>query len=96
MEVPLKPSTLLKFIYSEKAKKFCEISAVLQIYGGDFPKFYGLLRIYEFYKELMGVNKTPYFALILLKRQFHIIPIQLCMYELTLKIVYVSNSQGMP
>ena len=46
---------LLKFIYSEKAKIFCEISTVDlshvssndQIYGGDFAQFCGLLRIYE-------------------------------------------------
>ena len=47
----------LKFINSEKATKFCEISAVdlsyvivcsfSQIYGGDFGKFCGLIRIYE-------------------------------------------------
>ena len=45
----------VKFIYSEKATKFCEISTVDltvttfigQIYGGDFAKFCGLLRIYE-------------------------------------------------
>ena len=47
-------TALLKFIYSEKATKFCEISTVDlsyvnsngQIYGGDFAKFCGLLRIY--------------------------------------------------
>ena len=47
----------LKFIYSEKVIKFCEISTVdltgtmyiRQIYGGDFAKFCGLLRIYELY-----------------------------------------------
>ena len=45
---------LVKFIYSEKATKFCEISTVDltinyigQIYGGDFAKICGLLRIYE-------------------------------------------------
>ena len=64
-----------KFIYSEKARKFCEIFTLLlsyvvpvkskvkvsqnfvafseyknfnsQIYGGDFAKLSGLLRIYE-------------------------------------------------
>ena len=39
---------LLKFIYSEKATKFCEIV--------DFAKFYGLLallRIYELYINLL-------------------------------------------
>ena len=45
-------AAFLKFIYSEKATKFCEISNVDltgiyyigQIYGGDFAKFCGLLR----------------------------------------------------
>ena len=44
----------LKFIYSEKATKFWEISNQLfdwqyigQIIGGDFARFCGLLRIYE-------------------------------------------------
>ena len=40
-------SSFLKYIYSEKATKFCEISTVNltgttyigQIYGGDFAKF---------------------------------------------------------
>ena len=51
-------TVFVKFIYSEKANKFCEISNVdlsyptyvhsaSQIYGGDFAKFCGLLRIYE-------------------------------------------------
>ena len=49
---------VVKFIYSEKATIFCEISNVDltgttyigQIYGGDFTKFCGLLRIfYELY-----------------------------------------------
>ena len=40
----------VKFIYSEKATKFCEISTVEgQIYGGDLAKFCGLLRIYDLY-----------------------------------------------
>ena len=47
----------VKFIYSEEATKFCEISNVIltgskyigQIIGGDFAKFCGLLRIYELY-----------------------------------------------
>ena len=53
------PSFLhVKFIYSEKATIFCEISTAdltyvvsrnAQIYGGDFAKFRGLLRIYELY-----------------------------------------------
>ena len=47
----------LKFIYSEKATKFCtvDLSYVLsasQIYSGDFAKFCGLLRIYELYRDL--------------------------------------------
>ena len=44
----------VKFIYSEKAAKFCEISTVDLFYvvqvkstGGDFAKFCGLLKIYE-------------------------------------------------
>ena len=45
----------VKFIYSEKANNFCEISTVDltvtkyigQIYDGDFVKFCGLLRMYE-------------------------------------------------
>ena len=48
------PSNLSKFIYSEKATKFCEISAVDytgQIYGRNFAKFSGLLRIYELYPQ---------------------------------------------
>ena len=48
-------STILKFIYSEKATKFCEISTNYltgsmyagQIIGGDFAKFCVLLRIDE-------------------------------------------------
>jgi hypothetical protein len=46
---------LVKFIYSEKATKFYEISTVDltvttyigQIYSGDFAKFCSLLRIHE-------------------------------------------------
>ena len=45
----------VKFIYYEKATKFCKISTidlsyvatVKFMYGGDFPKLCGLLRIYE-------------------------------------------------
>ena len=45
----------LKFIYSEKATKYCEIFLSLlstgvhsdKSKGGDFAKFCGLLRIYE-------------------------------------------------
>ena len=45
----------VKFIYSDKATKFCEISTVDltnigQIYGGDFTKYCDLLRIYELYQ----------------------------------------------
>ena len=41
--------TVVKFIYSEKTTKFCEISTnyLTDIIGGDFAKFCGLLRIYE-------------------------------------------------
>ena len=43
---------LLKFIYSEKATKFCEIFTFVlcsasQKKGEDFAKFCGLLRTYE-------------------------------------------------
>ena len=46
----------VKFIYSEKAIKICEITTIdltvryyiEQIYGGDYPKICGLLRMYEF------------------------------------------------
>ena len=55
-------ATYLKFIYSEKATKLCKISTVdlsyvvhkSQIYGEDFPKFCGLLRIHEIYPNLDG------------------------------------------
>ena len=45
----------LKFIYSEKATKFCKTSILLWHYiaqkeGRDFAKFCGLLRIYELYR----------------------------------------------
>ena len=53
-----------KFIYSEKASKFCKISTVDltgttlgQIYGGDFTKFCGLLRIYELYISIFELRK---------------------------------------
>ena len=42
-------------MYSEKATNFCKISIRFvicndgQIYGGDFAKLCGLLRIYELY-----------------------------------------------
>ena len=50
---------MLKFIYPQKATKFCKIFTIdlsyvvtgprsnSQIYGGDFAKFCVLLRIYE-------------------------------------------------
>ena len=49
----------IKFIYSEKATKFCEISTNYligstykgQIIGRDFATFCGLLRIYELYPK---------------------------------------------
>ena len=52
---------LVKFIYSEKATNFFEISTVDlsyvrsngQIYGVDFAKFCGPLRIYELYEYPM-------------------------------------------
>ena len=55
--IKIRNCRFFKFIYSEKATKFCEISTVDltgttyigQIYGGDFTKICGLLRIYEFY-----------------------------------------------
>ena len=47
----------IKFIYSEKATKFCEIFPLLlttvhtvKSKGEDFAKICGLLRIYELYK----------------------------------------------
>ena len=45
----------VKFIYSEKAKNLRNLHQLFllctasQIIGGDFAKFYGLLRIYELY-----------------------------------------------
>ena len=53
----------MKFIYSEKATKFCEISTIDltatkymgQIYGGDFAKNCGLLRIYELYHYILSI-----------------------------------------
>ena len=54
--------TDVKFIYSEKATKFCEIFTLLlslcsASQSEDFAKFCGLLRIYELYLE-----KTVYSA----------------------------------
>ena len=56
-QISLWVSKTVKFIYTEKATKFCEISTVHrfdcqsieQIYSGDFTKICGLLRIYELY-----------------------------------------------
>jgi hypothetical protein len=56
---------MLKFIYSEKAINFCEISTAdlnvttkdkSTVENGDFEKLFGLLRIYELYycKQLVG------------------------------------------
>ena len=42
----------LKFIYSEKATKFGEISTI-HLTGGDFAKFCDLFRIYELYLFLI-------------------------------------------
>ena len=57
--------SFLKFIYSEKATKFCEISTnyfsyvltASQIIGGDFSKFCGLLRIHEVYRNKIKGSK---------------------------------------
>ena len=66
------------FIYSEKATKFCEISTVdltvstkEQIYGGDFAKICGLLRIYELYvsKYLLWVIHKNKNKVVLLNMQ---------------------------
>ena len=51
----------LKFIYSEKATNFCEISVVALFYivkvdGGDFTKFCDL-RIYELYMSIFQFNQ---------------------------------------
>ena len=46
------PVSELKFIYSEKAIKFCEIfPLLLTAVHTDFAKFCGLLRIYELERE---------------------------------------------
>ena len=54
----------LKFIYSEKATKFCKISTVdlyyvvmMHYWSGDFAKLCGLLRIYELYKTKTKPNQ---------------------------------------
>ena len=47
-------TTILKFIYSEKATKFCEIFTLFLsfvVLGEDFAKFCDLLRIYELYPK---------------------------------------------
>ena len=49
-------------MYSEKATKFCEISTNTvhrKKIGGDFTKFFGLLRIYELY--LLGFRNQVFF-----------------------------------
>ena len=60
----------IKFIYSEMATNFWEVSTVDltvttynigQIYGGDFTKFCGLLRIYELYIHI-HYSSMLYFA----------------------------------
>ena len=55
----------LKFIYSEKATKFWRnlhrrfvLCSASQIYGGDFAKFCGLLRIYKLYNSNMNTLET--------------------------------------
>ena len=54
----------VKFIYSEKATIFLRnlhrrfvLCSNGQIYGGDFAKFFGLLRIYEYmnFKMYIGI-----------------------------------------
>ena len=52
------PIGFLKFTYSEKATKFCEIfplfltvCTVVKSKGEDFTKFCGLLRKYELYRS---------------------------------------------
>ena len=57
----IRQDSLLKFLYSEKATIFLWnlhrrffLSSNGQIYGGDFAKFCGILRIYEFYRHLNG------------------------------------------
>ena len=58
---------LLKFVYSEKATKFLrnlhrrfDHYYIRQIYGGDFGKICGLLRIYELYSttEVMPTQQV--------------------------------------
>ena len=53
---------ILKFIYSEKVTKFCKISTLLLYFVVPVKskveisqKFWGLLRIYELYKELKTI-----------------------------------------
>ena len=54
---------LVKFIYSEKATKFCEIFPLLltvctevKSKREDFAKFCGLLRIYELYGTSSAIS----------------------------------------
>ena len=70
---------LLKFIYSKKAIKFCEISIedltvttyIVQIYGGDFANICDLLRIYDppdfqtFLRPWTGVASGHHTSLVL-------------------------------
>ena len=58
---------MIKFIYSEKATKFCKIATVdfdwhyiEQIYSGDSLKFCGLLRIYELYLLVYVIEKKTF------------------------------------
>ena len=59
IQVYLKANSFIIFIYSKKAtnvsvklhRRFV-LCCTGQIYGGDFQKFCGLLRIYELYKHL--------------------------------------------
>ena len=57
---------LVKFIYSEKATKFCEIFTLLLSYvvlvkkGEYFAKFCGVLRIYELHHNILpDLDKIP-------------------------------------
>ena len=51
------------YVYSEKSENFCETSTVLcsngQIYGGDFEKNCGFLRIYELYRLKSSGRTNP-------------------------------------
>ena len=62
----LTSTATIKFIYSEKATNFCEICTVDwsygQIFGGDFSKFCGLLRIYELIAFLLEQDNLYLFT----------------------------------